>query len=261
MRLSFVSGPWATLCCALLMGVAPACGGDDDSGGSAGSSATGGSGGTATGGTGGTATGGTAGATTGGSGGATGGAAGSGGSAGSAAGAGGTGGVTNPVIPANTTDCTTNGSGCLESATSVCFIELTAPIAGAAVDVRVDGTLKTGANGMLEVNAFAVSNGYQWSGYTAHLDRSGDTIHRSLNDDTTATLVSDSWTASPAGADYPVAMVTSFDTATTSGKLKVEGGGAPTTELSTTSMKATTSNKLVLTLAGGEVCNVVVTTP
>jgi len=240
----------------LLIGVAPACGGDDDSGGSGGSSATGGSGGNTTGGSGGTATGGTAGATTGGSGGATGGAAGSGGSA---AGAGGTGGVANPVIPPNTTDCTKNSSNCLESTISTCFIELTAPIAGTAVDVRVDGTLKAGANGMLEVNAFAVSNGYQWSGYTAHLDRSNDTIGRSLHDDTTATLVSDSWTASPAGADYPVAMLTSFDTATTSGKLKVEGAGAPTTELSTTSMKTTTSNKLVLTLAGGEVCNIVVT--
>jgi hypothetical protein len=260
--MSIVShGRWATvLWLATSLGLVSACGGDDDSGGSGGTSATGGSGGTsATGGSGGTTTGGSGGTTTtGGSGGTTGGAAGTGGSA---AGAGGTGGTTAAVIPANTTDCTLNSANCLESTGSVCFIELTAPIAGAAVDVRVDGTLRGGMNGMLEVNAFGVSNGYQWSGYTAHLGRSGDTINRSLHDDTTLTLESDSWSAPTAGADYPLAILTSFNTGTTSGSVKVEAASAPTTALSTTAMKATTSDKLVLTVSKAEVCNVVVTTP
>ena len=125
----------------------------------------------------------------------------------------------------------------------------------------MDGTLKTGGLAFLEVNAFAVSNGYQWSGYTANVDLSGDTVSRSLHDDTTLTLESDSWTNPSSGTDYPLTMLTSFDTGATSGSVDVQGASAPTTPLSTTAMKTTTSDKLVITVRGSEVCNIVVTAP
>lgn len=177
--------------------------------------------------------------------------------------------VTPAAIPANTTDCTTNAAGCLEAATNstaACVIELDATI-GSSVTVLVDGTLSAGRRASIRINAYAEESFGQdgssfWQGYTARMSRSGfipnmpETATRSLHDSAGLSLASDSWSID--GADFPVSIQASFDSAATSGSASFVATGAPTEALASTAMSTSKSDKLVITVTGGEVCNVVV---
>jgi hypothetical protein len=177
------------------------------------------------------------------------------------------------MIPPNTTDCTLNAAGCLESAAASvtpCFIELDAAITTASVNVRVDGTLAAGRRASIMATAFAEKlfapdSSFSWQGYSARFSRSGfipnmdETATISLHDGAALSLESDFWTI--VEGDYAVSIQGSFDTTAMSGTATFEANGAPATPLSTTAMLAPTSDKMVITVTGAEVCNIVVTSP
>jgi len=165
------------------------------------------------------------------------------------------------VIPIHTTDCTMDADGCLGNTDTHCAIELDEPIAGHAVDIRVDGALLGG--GYIEVSAFAVTNGYFWSGYSAMVQRFGnDEALRALLDDTRTTLTSDSWPVPESTTDYPVTLFGSFDVDAQYGEVTIDADDAPTDTLSTPDMLPTTqSTRTTILVSRATVCNIVSTEP